>query len=687
MDAGSDARASGARRCGAGLTLTAILALATALRLPTLDSAMAPDEAAALVQFARHGITSSFLEPYWSGNHPLNSLVGWIAITLFGESNWAVHLPSLIAGLATVVLTFSFTRRVLDDTRAALSAALFLAVSPYPIAYSTNFRGYALVMFFGLASAFYLFENLQRPSLVKTFGLIVTLFLMGVSQLASLVLLPVWGAVLAVFALATLARHRGRSGRLTLGWLSSALGLGVAFALICVAYSPAFRLDEAIIARLTTGQWTDGANGFLCGAEQTEWHPFYRYTETITGYRSIPFVAAVAVALLGILAGLTGRRYGMGIVVAALVIPTAGTMPIHLRLEPRYLVMLAPFFLMALGAGTIHLARWLGKRAANPQTRTATAYVVLAVVLCGIPLAPLAKHYKRGIEELGCVGWDTDAATRYLADKIGEDDVVAYPQWGSWPTCVYLDWYVNSKLGATEEPASTCRWWYISSGMDEAQALACSPTGSMPSVINQFANCYVCCEWLISENWQRMHLGNWGEIPGNLWDPELLPWNDAFYTGTHGIAGGRDVDSGRPFVQITDYYGRRPEDLFSHAWAIEPLKRVLFRGYIDEIPYRNHGEIGIRFLDGDERVLAEWFAAAPRAQTPRPASQNDPEQSRYRFVQVAACAPPETTSFRVGIRVSPTRRAGTTVRFQDLELWADAPLANAAKVVPEETSP
>ncbi|HOZ46654.1 MAG TPA: glycosyltransferase family 39 protein [Candidatus Hydrogenedentes bacterium] len=678
MQSDTGERVSFLRRHGVGLALAAILVLATALRLPAINSCMAPDEAASVILYARHGIHTSFLEPYWSCNHPLNSLLGWVVISILGESNWVVRLPSLVAGLGAIVLMFSFARRILGDARAALSCALFLAVSPYPIAYSTNFRGYGLAMFFAVASACLLYENMRQPSLRKTLGLAATTLLMGTSQLASLMLLPVWGAALAVFFLATLTRRDWRIGRLTLGWFASAVGLSLGFVLLCVAYAPVFRLDEAILARLTTGEWTKEAYGFLAGAEQVEWHPFYRYTETLTGYRGPLFVLPTVVAMIGGIGALRHRRYGMGIVLAVLVLPIAGMAAIRLKLEPRYTLALAPFFLLALGTGTVYLARWFGDRTADAAGRTANAYAVLALVLCGMALAPLAKDYRRGIEQVTCVIWDTDTAVRSLASKVSEDDVVVYPMEGDLPTMLYLDWYLYPELGATQEPSPVFRWWYLSSGMDKVPAETISPTDSMPTIVDGFPGGYVCCELIACEHWRRLALEGLESVEDEARDPAGRPWHAECYGGTHALALGRDVETDRAFVQITDVDGQLNGGLFSRAFPVEPFKRVLFRAYVEEIPYKEHGMVGIRFLDRDQHVLEERYCTIPRAHAPQEApatARTRPNEPGYRFVQATACAPPDAASFVVGLRVSPTRRPGTTIRFRAPELWADAPVS------------
>ncbi|WP_174299697.1 glycosyltransferase family 39 protein [Caulobacter sp. S45] len=70
----------------------------------------------------------------WNTKPPLLIWSMWTSMAVFGPSEWSVRLPSMMAAMATLALTFSFTRRVTGSVSAA-ALSTFLLVS------SLNFFG------------------------------------------------------------------------------------------------------------------------------------------------------------------------------------------------------------------------------------------------------------------------------------------------------------------------------------------------------------------------------------------------------------------------------------------------------------------------------------------------------------------------------------------------------------------
>jgi mannosyltransferase len=93
--------------------------------------------------------------------HPLLyyfSLHLWMG--LFGQSPFAVRLPSAILGVATVVLIY-FLARELAGRKVGLAAALLTAIAPFHVAYSQEARMYSLLAFACLL-ALYFFVRFER---------------------------------------------------------------------------------------------------------------------------------------------------------------------------------------------------------------------------------------------------------------------------------------------------------------------------------------------------------------------------------------------------------------------------------------------------------------------------------------------------------------------------------------------
>ena len=80
---------------------------------------------------------------------PLYHLTLWLTIRAFGDGEFAVRLPSLIAGTLVIPVLYELGRE-LYDRRTGLLAAAFAAVSPVLIWYAQEVRMYEFVALFGL---------------------------------------------------------------------------------------------------------------------------------------------------------------------------------------------------------------------------------------------------------------------------------------------------------------------------------------------------------------------------------------------------------------------------------------------------------------------------------------------------------------------------------------------------------
>ncbi|MBI4995130.1 glycosyltransferase family 39 protein [Candidatus Peregrinibacteria bacterium] len=85
-----------------------------------------------------------------------------------------VHLPSLIAGLASIALLYYFAQKFFSK-RAAIASALFFALSDITIFLNTEARGYSFLIFFAILSFFLYFEIFFNNK--KTRGWWITYFL------------------------------------------------------------------------------------------------------------------------------------------------------------------------------------------------------------------------------------------------------------------------------------------------------------------------------------------------------------------------------------------------------------------------------------------------------------------------------------------------------------------------------
>jgi mannosyltransferase len=144
------------------VSLAAILLLALVLRLINLGSRNLWYDEAFAVLYAEKSFsailygTITQVEGAAADVHPLLYyffLHFWMG--LFGQSPFIVRLPSVIFGLASIVLAFSIGRRLFDPGAGLLAAAI-TAIAPFHINYSQENRMYSLLCFLSLLTVYFL---------------------------------------------------------------------------------------------------------------------------------------------------------------------------------------------------------------------------------------------------------------------------------------------------------------------------------------------------------------------------------------------------------------------------------------------------------------------------------------------------------------------------------------------------
>lgn len=95
-------------------------------------------------------------------NHMLFSLLAQASIGLFGDSAWALRLPAVLFGIASIPAVW-WLSSLLVGRRQSLYAALLLTVSYHHVFFSQSARGYTGLLFFSLLSTGLFLKGLRRP--------------------------------------------------------------------------------------------------------------------------------------------------------------------------------------------------------------------------------------------------------------------------------------------------------------------------------------------------------------------------------------------------------------------------------------------------------------------------------------------------------------------------------------------
>jgi len=184
--------------------------VAGALRIVGSGRDLWADETTTLLQYILRPAVDILFQTTSTNNHLLNSLLSHLSITLFGQDEWAVRLPAIFFGTATIPLIYLLVRRFSPRVEAAL-AALMLALSYHHLFFSQDARGYTGMIFGGLLGTLALMEALEHGSrrawavycvgMVICVGSVATGLFVLVGQLIAVTLLRPNRAFYAMFAL------------------------------------------------------------------------------------------------------------------------------------------------------------------------------------------------------------------------------------------------------------------------------------------------------------------------------------------------------------------------------------------------------------------------------------------------------------------------------------------------------
>jgi 4-amino-4-deoxy-L-arabinose transferase-like glycosyltransferase len=161
------------------VSLAAILLLALVLRLINLGSRNLWYDEAFAVLYAEKSFSAILygtitpVEGAAADVHPLLYyffLHLWMG--LFGQSSFIVRMPSVIFGLASIVLAFSIGQHLFDPGAGLLAAAI-TAIAPFHINYSQENRMYSLLCFLSLLTVYFFVRCWQRNGYGNWLGFIL----------------------------------------------------------------------------------------------------------------------------------------------------------------------------------------------------------------------------------------------------------------------------------------------------------------------------------------------------------------------------------------------------------------------------------------------------------------------------------------------------------------------------------
>jgi hypothetical protein len=146
--------------------LSTILLLAFFMRLYSLNSGLWLDEIITFVRYARLSFGEIITTFDSENQHFLYSVLSHMSFLTFGENAWALRLPAVLFGVASILALFLLGRTVASTQEALLAAAL-MAFSYHHVWFSQNARGYTGLLFWTLLSSWLFVRGLEenRPNI------------------------------------------------------------------------------------------------------------------------------------------------------------------------------------------------------------------------------------------------------------------------------------------------------------------------------------------------------------------------------------------------------------------------------------------------------------------------------------------------------------------------------------------
>jgi hypothetical protein len=131
-----------------GVIVTLLTAIAFVLRVSQVHQSLGGDEIFTYQDIVGRSFGSVVTNVHAGGENspPLYFLLAWAAAKLGDASVW-IRLPSLLAGTATVPVTYLLGRETVGRI-AGLIAAGIMALAPFAVFYGVEARPYALMVFF-----------------------------------------------------------------------------------------------------------------------------------------------------------------------------------------------------------------------------------------------------------------------------------------------------------------------------------------------------------------------------------------------------------------------------------------------------------------------------------------------------------------------------------------------------------
>ncbi len=419
-----------------------IMVLGAGLRIPSLGSGLWFDEIQTFVDYVRLPLIHIISTFDSQNQHLLYSILARISVVLFGGSAWALRLPAVCLGVASLGALIWFGERV-TSRREALLAATILAVSYHHVWFSQNARGYTGLLFLTLVGSgcfLLLLSDPLRHTWRNVGGYAVSMALANMIHVTAVFVTATHALVWLCLVVVRRDDLRNRA------WRAPLAGLVLAGTLSVLVY--ALVLPQFIATLLIPPD----------AGSATVWKdPVWMFTEGLRVLSSgIPGgLAAVAVVFIIIGAGVASYWRRSAVITTVMLLPAvvtgAAVMILSHNLWPRFFFFSAGFAVLIAVRGGFALVHAVVPSRASGAVSVGGALLVAAASLMTVPRAWLPKQ-------------DFGAAMGFVESHRSPGDVVAVTDMTSYVYGRYyhLPWpTVTSASDLAQVEAGGARTWMV----------------------------------------------------------------------------------------------------------------------------------------------------------------------------------------------------------------------------------
>jgi hypothetical protein len=422
------------------------LALGLLARGYFLSQPMRGDEAYTFLQYVNQGFLSLF-DYSAPNNHVLNTLLIKLSTSFWGASPASIRFPAFLAGLAAIALAFYLARCLERNRNSGILVAIASAVFPYLILYSTNARGYSMIVALTLLMAWVGHRFSNAPSMP---GLLLLALFSALGMLAiPIMILPIAGIFFWIVGLLLLKKT---SLKTVLSRFVFPFGI-LSAALTLVFYAPVIAVSNGVAPIIS--------NKFI---ESQSWDVFWSqllpqlqnsFSELFRDVPPAVLLTILALVVLGLVASARRRNWGVLLILPCLVLGAFFVLLVqHTNPYARTWIYLIPFILLVADAGLVFLLEHLPGR----FQVWANAFLVFAGLFFALNLMS---------ENIIVTYADTSAfpeapvVVEYIKPIFKPGDTLRVSPTADWSVYFYF-WYDGMSPLLTDQNPSTGRVFFIS---------------------------------------------------------------------------------------------------------------------------------------------------------------------------------------------------------------------------------